>query len=87
MISSTITQRGQTTLPKKIREAFGLDAGKKLIYEIKEDSFVVRPHPGAMASFGALKNLGNDVDISVEQAIDKAKSEWADHAAHEGLKR
>ena len=41
MISSTITQRGQTTLPKKIREAFGLaeEIGARIVVPTHWDMF------------------------------------------------
>lgn len=86
MITSTITQKGQTTLPKQIREKFGLNVGKKLVYEIKDDTFIVRPHPGVMASFGILKGKGNSTatNMDVEDARQQARSEWAEHATNEG---
>ena len=34
MSTSTITSKGQTTVPKEVREALDLDAGAKLTWEI-----------------------------------------------------
>ena len=82
MLTSTMTQKGQTTLPKQIRQKFHLDAGNKLIYEIRDDSFVVRPHPGVMASYGALK-VEESSDASkkdINETIKQARTEWAENA-------
>jgi AbrB family looped-hinge helix DNA binding protein len=35
MPTSTITSKGQTTVPKEVREALDLDAGAKLTWEIR----------------------------------------------------
>ena len=85
MITSTITERGQTTLPRLVREALHLETGRKLIYEIHGDSVTIKLHPGVMASFGSLKGnkIGPKVDAKV--AIATAKEAWATHAAKEGL--
>ena len=42
MKSSRITSRGQTTIPKSIREAAGLYAGDTLTFETDGDRVVVR---------------------------------------------
>ena len=81
MITSTITSRGQTTLPKSVRDALHLEAGRKLVYEIHGDSVTIKPHPGVMASFGVLKSAKKG---SWKQARADARGEWAEHAAQEG---
>ena len=37
-----ITSRGQTTIPKRIREAAGLDEGDVIAFEVEGDHLVVR---------------------------------------------
>ena len=37
-----ITSRGQTTIPKSIREAAGLDEGDVITFEVEGDHLVVR---------------------------------------------
>ena len=39
---SKITTRGQTTIPKSIREAANLHAGDVIAFEIEDDHLVVR---------------------------------------------
>jgi antitoxin PrlF len=39
---STITAKGQTTVPKAVRRALGVDYGGKLVYRIEGDRVTVR---------------------------------------------
>ena len=65
---STLTSKGQTTLPSRIRKALHLRAGDKILYEITGDTVVIRSHPGAMAVFGALKSTSGQSNIPLEDA-------------------
>ena len=42
-----ITSRGQTTIPKRVREAANLNAGDTLSFEVQNDYLVVRKLPVA----------------------------------------
>ena len=84
MITSTITSRGQTTLPKSVRDAPHAESGRKLIYEIHDDSVTIKIHPGVMASFGALK-VGKEVSEKNWKEIRKsARDEWSEGVSREG---
>ena len=85
MITSQVTKRGQTTLPRQVQDALQIEPGRKLVYEIKKDSVVIRQHPGVMASFGALKGLGKSTGLDLEAVRALEKDAWAAHAAQEGL--
>ena len=39
---SKITARGQTTIPKRIREEIGLNDGDVISFEVEEDHLIVR---------------------------------------------
>jgi AbrB family looped-hinge helix DNA binding protein len=39
----TIGKKGQVTIPKEIREKFGLREGDRVSFEIKEDEIVIKP--------------------------------------------
>jgi AbrB family looped-hinge helix DNA binding protein len=65
---STLTSKGQTTLPSQIRKALHLKAGDKILYEIKGDEVVIRTHPGAMAVFGSLKPTPEKANIPLNKA-------------------
>ena len=54
MSHSTMTSKGQTTIPGEIREALGIKAGDRLEYEVQGDHVSVRVHPGTKALKGAL---------------------------------
>jgi AbrB family looped-hinge helix DNA binding protein len=38
-----VTRRGQTTVPKEFRDAFGIEEGDFLVFEETEDGMTVRP--------------------------------------------
>jgi AbrB family looped-hinge helix DNA binding protein len=57
MLESTITEKGQTTVPKEIRDALGVKSGQRLQWEVAGNGTVrVRPEPSALALFGSLKS-------------------------------
>ncbi|AKG92014.1 transcriptional regulator, AbrB family [Geoglobus ahangari] len=39
----TVGKKGQVTIPKEIRDRFGLKEGKKVIFEVKGDEIILRP--------------------------------------------
>jgi len=39
----TVGKKGQVTIPKEIRERFGLKEGSKVSFEVKEDEIVIKP--------------------------------------------
>ena len=51
---STVTSKGQTTIPEQIRKALGIKPGDKLEYELEEDRATIRVHPGLRSLKGAL---------------------------------
>lgn len=70
---SILTSKGQTTVPSRIREALRLKAGDRILYEIKGDSVVIRPHPGAMAVFGSLKPSADKASVPFAEARQTAR--------------
>ena len=85
MITSKVTKRGQTTIPRQIRDALHIEPGQSLVYEIRQDAIVLRAHPGALASFGALGGKGRAGSADFGQARREAREAWTEHAAGEGL--
>jgi antitoxin PrlF len=43
MIGSKLTIRGQTTIPKPIREYLGLEPGDRVLFVVKESEVVLQP--------------------------------------------
>jgi AbrB family looped-hinge helix DNA binding protein len=53
---STVTSKGQTTIPGKIREALCIKPGDRLEYAVEGDHAVIRVHPGIRSLKGALSS-------------------------------
>lgn len=83
MITSKVTKKGQTTIPRKIRNALRVEAGQSLVYEVTKDGVILRAHPGSAASFGALK-LKKSQPVSYEQERQSAREDWVEQVAEEG---
>ncbi len=87
IISSKVTRRGQTKIPRKIREVLRVKPGESLVYEVDGERVVLHAHPGVLASFGVLKRKGKGKAVDFEKARSEARKEWATHAADGGRKK
>jgi len=57
MVTSTLTDKGQTTVPQEIRTALGVVPRQRLVWEIRKDgSALVRPMHSVMELAGSLKS-------------------------------
>jgi AbrB family looped-hinge helix DNA binding protein len=54
MLHSTVTSKGQTTIPGEIRAALRIRPGDKLQYVVAGDRATIRVHPGTRSLKGAL---------------------------------
>ena len=69
MLESTITDKGQTTVPKAVRKALRIKPRQRLQWDLAEDgSAVVRAEPSALALFGTLKSRKKFPGIREEKA-------------------
>ncbi len=70
MIESTITKKGQTTLPKLVRETLGLQAGDRVRYVIADGEVRILPVRPISRLFGALRHDGPAVTLEeMERAV------------------
>lgn len=70
MVESKITARGQTTLPKAVREALALKPGDRVRYIIGEGEVRILPVRPISKLFGSLKYDGPAVSLEeMDQAI------------------
>jgi AbrB family looped-hinge helix DNA binding protein len=78
MPEATITSKGQITIPVQIRKALGLEAGDRLVFELRDDGLRVRALHRRKASDlrGAVRSDARYVSREAERA-----------AAAEGLAR
>ncbi len=42
MLTSRVTSRGRTTVPREVRKALGLEAGDMLVYDLRDDRVLLR---------------------------------------------
>lgn len=82
MLHSTVTKKGQTTIPGKIRKALRIKPGDKIEYVVEGSHATIRVHPGAGSLKGVLASMKGK-GMSFAQ-IRKAAAKAARH--HEGLR-
>ena len=75
MVTSTLTDKGQTTVPREIREALALRPRQRLVWETRKDgSAVIRPLPTVMELAGCLKS---DVPFTgIREETEAATAAW-----------
>jgi AbrB family looped-hinge helix DNA binding protein len=79
-LHSTVTSKGQTTIPGKIRKALRIKPGDRLEYEVDGDRATIRVHPGIRSLKGALaSNKGKGMSLAEirEAAAEAARRESA----------
>ncbi|MBY4674339.1 type II toxin-antitoxin system PrlF family antitoxin [Burkholderia multivorans] len=85
---ATITSKGQITLPKPIRQVLGVDAGGKVMFDLREDGQVVVSRAEAEhedPAFGAFLNLlAKDIQAGrhVQGLPDDLARTILEHAGH-----
>ncbi len=73
MLHSTITSKGQTTIPAPVRDALNLKPGDRVSYELAKDHATLRFHHGAGKLKGSLKS-DQGRGLSFHQIRDAAKA-------------
>ena len=74
MIESSITSKGQTTLPKAVREALSVRPGDRVRYVILEGEVRIMPVRPVNRLFGVLERHGPPVTL---EEMDSAIAEGA----------
>jgi antitoxin PrlF len=77
MLHSTVTTKGQTTIPGKIRQALNIKPGDRLEYAVEGDHAIIRVHAGTRALKGVLAS-GKGKELSfgqIREAAAKAVSQ------------
>ena len=77
-MQTTLTSKGQVTIPRDVRQHFGLKQGMAVTFEIEGDHIALRParasrHPQA-SGFGLIKSRrkGVPVDLDVASLVTEA---------------
>lgn len=72
MIESTITVKGQTTLPKAVRDSLAVRAGDKVRYMILDEGVLIVPVRPTSRLVGSLKYDGPRVALEdMERVIEE----------------
>ena len=70
MIESSITVKGQTTLPKAVRDSLAVKAGDKVRYVILDEGVLIMPVRPTSRLFRSLKYDGPTVSlVDMDRAI------------------
>ena len=78
MPTSTLTTRGQTTIPKPIRDALDLQPGDRLEFTLQGDQVVVRRAEADLSALDGMLDRSGKQAVSIEDmndAIGQAASE------------
>ena len=75
MLESTVTKKGQTTLPKAVRDTLGVQAGDRVRYVVLDDEVRILPVRPIGRLFGVLKHDGPPVTVEeMKRAVADAAS-------------
>ena len=76
MAESTVTSRGQTTLPKTVRTALGVGPGDRIRYVVVDDGVKILPLRPVARLFGAFGHDGPPASLEdMERAIAEGAGE------------
>ena len=83
MIESSITVKGQTTLPKAVRDSLAVKAGDKVRYVILDEGVLIMPVRPTSRLFGSLKYDGPAVSLEDFDAPSQRGPSKDDRARHQ----
>lgn len=69
-----VTRKGQTTIPKEIRDALGISEGDELMVEVRDGAIVMRPLPRIEELAGKLADYGDVEEIKAK--IERMREEY-----------
>lgn len=76
-ISVTITKRHQITLPAEIRDELGLEAGCRLLMQVRAGTIVLVPLQGSLVE--QLRGLHSGIwRIDVDRYLEEERDSWSD---------
>lgn len=79
MASSTMTSKGQVTIPVEIRKQLGLSPGDRVTFRKSEDGIVIEPATSVVRRFAGSLNrfAGNNPDATIEDMDEAIAAGWA----------
>ena len=77
---ATLTSKGQVTIPKRIREELGLEAGAEVEFILDDDgSLRVRPKEPPMERLRAIKEELSTHEVDLDRMRRESKRAWQPH--------
>ena len=76
---ATVTSKGQVTIPKRIREELGLEAGTEVEFILDDGSLRVRPKEPPMERLRAIQEELSTHDIDLNRMRRESKGAWQSH--------
>ncbi|MHA2244864.1 MAG: AbrB/MazE/SpoVT family DNA-binding domain-containing protein [Candidatus Hodarchaeales archaeon] len=73
---STITKKGQITIPRKLRDEFNLKPGKKVFFVKSEDGVLIKPVVENVRSLRGILNTEATSD-EIQDEIRSIRKEWS----------
>lgn len=73
-----VTEKGQVTIPKEIRDALGIGAGSEVEFERRRDTIIVRKRadvPGRGEAIAAQLRGRGDVRLSTDEIMALTRSD------------
>jgi len=81
---ATLTTKGQVTIPKRIREKLGLEAGTEVEFILDDDgSLQVRPKVPPMERLRAIQDRLSAQEIDIDRMRRESKQAWSSHLTEE----
>jgi antitoxin PrlF len=82
MVGSKITSKGQTTIPKRIRDELGLEPGDRVQFVLKDGEVVLHPIKSTLLDLrGSIKPIHRPEDFG--EVRQEVKRQVTRKAAHE----
>ena len=74
MTTSRVTSKGQTTIPKEIREQLGIKTGDRVAFLLRDDGVLLRPVKGTLLDLrGSIKPRKHPEDMDEVRRVAKEK--------------
>jgi len=74
MTTSRVTSKGQTTIPKGIREQLGIKTGDRVAFLLHDDGVLLRPVKGTLLDLrGSIKPRKHPEDMDEVRRVAKEK--------------
>lgn len=82
--NATLTSKGQVTIPKRIRDKLGLEAGTEVEFIFDDDgSLRVRPKEPPMERLRAIQEQLSTHEIDIDQLRRESKQAWESQLTEE----